>query len=253
MSKLSITQHYSSDKKGFITRLYNDMSMVNNNISLREVGFVDPLEFKIITELAVQFSDLIVHSNGGYEGAERRFVVVAHKDIYYELEPPSIYGISYAQKFNTLEHGSIMGTIYNCSIDIKHIGDILLDEDGRCEIIINEQVIDSLIAFVPHIANSRVKFDKIDMVSIISNISTEKQMSISSARLDLVVKELCKKSRSKIQDFFKQKEVKLNHSIETSNSKVVKAGDVISVRGFGRITVIDIRPTSKGKVHLTYI
>ena len=63
---------------------------------------------------------------------------------------------------------------------------------------------------------------------------------ISSLRLDLIVSELVRKSRSQAKEFIENERVFINHKNETKLTKEVKEEDLITVRGKGRFRISKI-------------
>ena len=77
--------------------------------------------------------------------------------------------------------------------------------------------------------------------------SVQKTEIIASLRIDAVLAGLSKNSRGQIKKAIKNKLVKINwHGTEDSNI-MVKVGDVLSLRHFGRSKIMDISATRKGK------
>lgn len=60
-------------------------------------------------------------------------------------------------------------------------------------------------------------------------------------------------SRSKMTDMIKGGDVRVNWRPASKTSQDVKAGDVISVRGKGRLTVQSVNPTKKDRFAVTML
>ena len=72
---------------------------------------------------------------------------------------------------------------------------------------------------------------------------------IPPMRIDSIVSELIRTSRSKAIDIIKEERVFVNHELITKGSKEVKENDIITIRGKGRFKVVGIlNSTKKGNL-----
>lgn len=70
-------------------------------------------------------------------------------------------------------------------------------------------------------------------------------ISVSSPRLDSVVAKLYQLSRTQSLELFIQQKVFLNGKMMENNSGLIKPGDVLSVRGFGKSKMDQMSGTTK--------
>ena len=73
------------------------------------------------------------------------------------------------------------------------------------------------------------------------------EIHVSSNRLDSVVSEIARTSRSKAEELIKNERVSINCKYEYKSSKQVNVGDVIIVRGSGKYILSDIQQNPKSK------
>ena len=67
-------------------------------------------------------------------------------------------------------------------------------------------------------------------------------------RLDNIIAELAKTSRAKAEEIIRQERVSLNYEIVTKDSKLVKIGDKLTIRGKGKFEIKEqIGSTKKEK------
>ena len=66
-----------------------------------------------------------------------------------------------------------------------------------------------------------------------------------SLRLDNIVSDLARTSRSKASEIISQERVFINGQNETKNSKQIKLNDVITIRGKGRFVVKEFAGTTR--------
>ena len=66
-----------------------------------------------------------------------------------------------------------------------------------------------------------------------------------SLRLDNIVSDLARTSRSKASEIIAQERVFVNGQNETKQSKQIKQGDVITIRGKGRFVIKEFTGTTR--------
>lgn len=97
---------------------------------------------------------------------------------------------------------------------------------------------------------TRFENSKIEIVEIENlrkpNIQKEEiKIILASLRLDNIVSDLARTSRSKAVEIIKQERVFVNGQNETKVSKQVKINDVITIRGKGRFIIKEITGTTR--------
>ena len=105
------------------------------------------------------------------------------------------------------------------------------------------------------IKGATVKLDSIpfkDMIQSKENWNIH-HSTVSALRLDVVLKEMIRKSRSIAKQLIEKKRVKVNHTLIDSPDFQLQNNDLLSIQGSGRARIIDIGgKTKKEKVHITY-
>lgn len=72
----------------------------------------------------------------------------------------------------------------------------------------------------------------------------------SSMRLDAVLAALSNKSRSQVKEALEAGEVRLNWHEEMKGESLLKVGDMLSLRRFGRVKLLSAQPSKKGRLRL---
>ena len=67
----------------------------------------------------------------------------------------------------------------------------------------------------------------------------------SSLRLDNIIADLAKTSRSKAIDILEQERVWVNYEVESKATKLIKEKDIITIRGKGKFIVDEIAGSTK--------
>ena len=93
--------------------------------------FLDPGERDILKKLAG--NEVCLQSFGGYSNAEKKRVFIAEdwdtiSPVLYQI---SLFEIEYPQKFVSLTHSDVLGSLANAGIETSTFGDIITDGNGR--------------------------------------------------------------------------------------------------------------------------
>ena len=129
----------------------------------------------------------------------------------------------------------------------EKVGDILVSEEGA-DIIVVEDFMPIIQKELPSLTRfENCKFDVIDLKDLKKKeIRMEEiKIIIPSLRLDNVVSDLARTSRSKAAQIMNQERVFVNGQNETKLSKQVKINDIITIRGKGRFVIKGIDGTTR--------
>ncbi len=175
---------------------------------------------------------------GGYEDAERCVVCFGDREYCADTADFPIVCIMISpvnQKFaDTLTHRDFLGSLMGLQIRREMLGDIVISDNCGylfCLDTIAEFIVDNL---------TQVRHTTVECKitnNIPQNVLPQPQNSeiiVSSERLDVIVAAVYKMSRSQVLPLFHTEKVFVNGVVKTSPSQVIKQGDKISVRGYGR-------------------
>ena len=191
---------------------------------------------------------------GGYEGAERRMIRFGNEDElgYMQDFPISILSIQpVMSKFaDDLNHRDFLGALMNLGIKREMLGDILVTGKEAC-VFCKDSLSDFIIENLNKVKHTSVKVNITDELgNIFLPEKKEKIIQVSSTRIDAVAAKVFNLSRQGILELFPAGYVHLNGIICTENAKVLKAGDVVSARGYGRFDFSEgLGLSKKGKLN----
>ncbi len=250
MSQLyKLLQHYNESEETFVRNVFHFFEDVDLYEYPKPVGFCDPNEIRILQELNKHFNvELLV--NGGYDLAERKYVVIAPHDYPIACDV-TVFELDYNRKFNKLEHKHVMGTLYNMGINERLIGDIIVSDEGRVQIVVDTSLEDNLPLLQQKYGNTPVKYKIEQEVTIESKQPKNAIRSAKTTRLDSICKAITLSSRSSMSKEIKKGNVYINHQQNKNQITQVNPGDLISIRGYGRAEIIDIIPVN-GKFNIKY-
>lgn len=202
------------------------------------VVFSDFLGLSEISEFSVMRFCVPTTLWGGYEDAERCVICFGDReyiDGYSDFPIKCILIKPVNQKFaDNLSHRDFLGSLIGLGIRREVLGDIIISDNCGylfCLDTVSEYIIDNLT----QVRHTTVKCELTENIplNVIPQPET-KEIIVSSERLDVVVSAIYKMSRSQVLPLFNQEKVFINGKVESRASAIVKKGDKISVRGYGR-------------------
>lgn len=192
---------------------------------------------------------------GGYGLAERQMAVFVPENICYEYTYPfqALFVHPLSVKFaEKLSHRDYLGSIMNLGLERSKFGDIIVNGDSAIVFVCDEvagYVADSLTC-VRHTSVACEKKEIAD-ISYVPEFS-EIKGTVPSVRLDTVLSVAFPLSRSKLSAYIETGKVFVNGKLITSNGYRLEPGNLISVRGMGRICYRGIlSETKKGRYYIS--
>lgn len=245
----SFYPHFEQEERPTIDKfvgLFNQLIFKNEPIL---TDFLDPGKREILKTIVG--NDAIIQEYGGYKIAEKKRMYLSLDWENLQIQDYQIVPIEieYPAKFAKLSHGSILGTLANSGVETETFGDIITDGNGKWQFFVKEELKDFFLEQIDRIGRTRVKLRPISLKEVIvpEDTSIEKAEIIASLRVDSVLAGISKQSRTQIKKEIENKQAKLNwHDIQDSNI-IVKENDILSLRHFGRVKIMDITSTKKGK------
>ena len=210
-------------------------------------NFLTPVEVNEVISVVRKYSFCLT---GGFEEAERRIIIIGtDRDRISDF-----CEVIRVEAFNecSLLHRDVLGSILGLGIKREMIGDII--ENGKfCDIIIKNEMKEYILNNLTKIGREKVSTRTVPFSELASGNKRriEKILSVASLRLDAVVSAGFGVSREKSAGLINLEKVLVNFLPCKNVSKSVCVGDLISVRGFGRIKILDILgETKKGRIRI---
>ncbi|WP_303968101.1 RNA-binding protein [Sporosarcina ureae] len=250
----SIFQHFRKDEQPFIEKVNSWVKEVEDTYAPKLTEFLDPRQ-RFITESIVRNSDLTLTAEGGFSDAERQRVLI-YPDYYMPTKDDfqiSIYQVNYPQKFVTMKHSQLLGSLMSIGIERSRFGDIQLMEEA-VQFAVAQEVSEYIHVNFTQVGKVKVSVEPVlnaeDFIDI-KEEWTEELYIISSLRLDTVVAALTNSARAKASSLIKGEKVKVNWAMIDQQAFEIEEYDVISIRGYGRFRIMSIEGrTKKDKIRV---
>ena len=218
-------------------------------------GFLSLHEQQLIDEIRRETGSVCVTLNGGNEGCERVMARFGNpEELGYEEEFP-ICCVSVKpliEKFaDNLTHRDFLGAVMNLGIERSTIGDIFV-KGKSAYIFCQRKMAEYLVDELDKVKHTNVKCQIVeDVKDLPVSEPVPMEVLVSSCRVDGVIAKVYNISRTSSLELFRTGRVFVNGKLIENNSYVLKEGDSITARGFGKFTYVkEMYVTKKDKLRI---
>lgn len=250
-----IYEHFKPEERPFVDRAWEWVVNAGDYHEVKLSDFLDPRQSFILQTLVNRHPDAALRLDGGYNGAERQRALVApdYRDLDEEPMRMKVMSItSDDQRLASLQHGDYLGAVLGLGLKREKIGDIHVREDG-CHVIVAEEISSFLSMNLHQVHRVGVMTDIMDLDSL-KTAEAELEpldLTVASLRLDGIAGDVYRLSRSKVLVPIKAGRCRVNWRTEEDPSKMLKAGDIVALQGFGRFKVLECDGmTKKGRLRV---
>lgn len=192
---------------------------------------------------------------GGAEGCERKILRVGSEELCGYEEPFPIAcvmiapaSLRFAEK---LTHRDYLGALMNLGIERELLGDIIVREEGAYLFCV-ERIAPYLAEGITQVRRTTVRCRMLDSVPEGELFKTERMtVQLASVRLDALIGHIYRLSRAEAQALILHGKVFADGRECGDASYSPKNGEIISVRGYGRVRYMGVDSISKkGKCNI---
>lgn len=194
---------------------------------------------------------------GGYPSAERCRLVVGRADAIEDAAPALLeehvagVRIKGVFVFDPSTHRDFLGAILKLSgLDRRVVGDIVVTGDSGACVFAAPTAADVIAASLDRVRTVRVTATRVPAADLAASLPPPKLVPVrsteASLRLDAIASAGFRVARSKAADAVRSGDIRLNWR-EAKPSALVAAGDVISMAGKGRVEVVAVSETKRGR------
>lgn len=238
----------------FAAKILDCIDQVQKYYEPRYTDFMDPSQITKAKKIIKQFDDINCLVTCGIEDCERNIIAfypsyMSDKDI--DL-PIHILSVECKSKFDSISHRDILGALMNLGIKREKIGDIIIS-DNNYYIIVYSDISYYIALNLTKIKHTPTSVNYTEFKDIVRKQDNFKVIasSIASLRLDCILGCGFGESRSSISKEIVKGSVKVNYEVVTDLSRSVFEGDIISVKGKGRIILESVGGiTKKGRINI---
>jgi photosystem II S4 domain protein len=219
--------------------------------------FLSPPELAEIQERFARLTEINVVVWGGYPQAERQRVGMARSELALEASQIELVALEIAGNFlfDTATHRDFLGAMLATGIVREKTGDVLVLGERGAQVLVVPEIAEFLEMNLTQVRSVGVKTRRIELSELKVRQPQRKEIATveASMRLDAIASAGFGMSRSKMTDFISGGDVRVNWKEISQSSYTVKSGDLIALRGKGRLEVGEVAVTKKQRYRIQLI
>lgn len=216
--------------------------------------FLSPPELVEVQRMFSRLTDVQLQPWGGYPQAERQRVALARAELPLDTSQVAVTPLEIAGNFlfDPATHRDFLGAILGTGIVREKVGDILVSGEQGAQVIVTPEMADFLEMNLKQVRSVPVKTQRIALEELKVREPKKKEMTTveASMRLDAVASAGFGLSRSKMTDLISTGDVRVNWKEITQSSHTLKTGDLVAIRGKGRLEIGEVAITKKDRYRI---
>jgi len=213
--------------------------------------FLSPPELADVQQMFARLTEVSILPWGGYPQAERQRVAIARSDLPLDESQVAIAALSISGNFlfDPASHRDFLGAILGTGIVREKVGDLVVLGERGAQAIVVPDLVEFLEMHLTQVRSVPVKTTPIALADLKIREPKKKELTTveASLRLDAVASAGFGMSRSKMVDLINAGDVRVNWKEITQASHALKSGDLVAIRGKGRLEVGEVAITKKDR------
>lgn len=250
LDREAILRHLRDEREREVGRRLVDLAETAlRDGEAKATDFLDPMEQEVCAGVLGSIPGVAYRAYGGYAKAERRRVLIFPEYLLTELlvEPVVAIEVSFpAAAPPELSHRDYLGALIGLGLKREKIGDVLVTARG-CQAVVANEVAEYIFSQPFRVGRHEARLEEIDpeRLEVEPERVKEIRTTVASLRLDAVASAGFGTSRTRMAREIKAERVKVNWRPVRDPAAAVAQGDVLSIRGRGRVVVEEVSGTTK--------
>jgi photosystem II S4 domain protein len=249
LPKLELLKGFENQE--ILTHLLDQADQAIKTWEVVLTDFLSPPELMEAEQLLARLTEVQILSGGGYPQAERQRLGIARRELPLEPDQVEVTALEIVGNFlfDPAKHGDFLGAILGTGLVRPKIGDVIVLGERGAQAIAVPDVAEFLEFHLTQVRTVPVKTRRIPLSELKIRQPQSKELTTveASLRLDAIASAGFGMSRSKMADLITGGDVRVNWKEITQASHALKSGDLISIRGKGRLTVGEVQVTKKDR------
>ncbi len=213
--------------------------------------FLSPPELAEVREAFSRLTEVHLIAWGGYPQAERQRLAIARAELPLDTDSVALTALEIAGNFlfDPATHRDFLGALLGTGIVREKVGDILVLGERGAQAIVVPEIAEFLAMNLTQVRSVPVKTRRIELSELKIREPKKKELTTveASMRLDAIASAGFGMSRNKMAEMISAGDVRVNWKEITSASHPMKSGDLIAIRGKGRVEVGEVAVTKKDR------
>lgn len=232
-----------------LTRVIDQAEQAIRTWDIVQTDFLSPPELAEVQTIFQRLTEIEVLAWGGYPQAERQRVAIARSELPLDQSQVGVVALEIVGNFlfDTATHRDFLGSMLGTGIVRDRVGDILVNGERGAQAIVVPELVDFLEMNLTQVRSVPVKTRSIPFEQLKVREPKKKEMTTveASMRLDAIASAGFGMARGKMADLITAGEVRVNWKTVKQSSYALKTGDLVAIRGKGRLSVGDVAVTKK--------
>lgn len=255
MERKDLLNNYKrQEDKMLLAQVLDKIEKMGKTQKIESTDFLDMYQVSLVETFLKKINFENYKLYGGFDDAERKILIV-YPEKYTEEMLSKNYGkllkivrveLGEEEK-GKYAHRNYLGGIVKLGLKREKVGDILVFEDGADILTLSDfaEILKTELGSLTRFQNSKIQVEDLNKIRTLELKVEEVKIIVPSLRLDNIVSDLARTSRSKATEIINQERVFVNGQNETKQSKQIKQGDVITIRGKGRFVIKEFTGTTR--------
>lgn len=237
------------ENREVISRVIDQANQALRTWEIVLTDFLSPPELFESQQIFSSLTDITLVAGGGYPQAERQRLAIARSELPLDQSHIELAALSIAGNFlfDTATHRDFLGSLLGTGLVREKVGDIIVLGDRGAQAIVVPGLVEFLTLNLVQVRSVPVTTTLLDWGELKVRPPKTKEITTveASLRLDAIASAGFGMSRSKMVALVNGGNVRVNWKTITQASHSLKAGDLVAIRGKGRLEVGDIHITKK--------
>ncbi|MGI0485305.1 photosystem II S4 domain protein [Pantanalinema rosaneae CENA516] len=213
--------------------------------------FLSPPELKEVQQGFSRLTEVQLVAWGGYPQAERQRLAIARSELPLDSSQVDLAAVEVAGNFlfDPASHRDFLGALLGTGIVREKVGDIIVLGERGAQAIVVPEMVEFLELNLAQVRSVPVKTQRIELTELKLREPKKKELTTveASMRLDAIASAGFSISRSKMVELISAGDVRVNWKEITSSSHALKPGDLVAIRGKGRLEIGEVAVTKKDR------
>ena len=255
MDKSNLLNSYKRQEDKFLlAQVLDKIEQMGKSQKIENTDFLDMYQVSLVEAFLKKIGFQNYKLYGGFEEAERKILIVYPEKYTEDMLSKNFNKLLSIVRVELGEeekgkyaHRNYLGGIVKLGLKREKVGDILVFDDGADIITLPEfaEILKSELSSLTRFQNSKIQVMELGQIRKLELKLEEVKIIVPSLRLDNIVSDLARTSRSKATEIIEQERVFVNGQSEIKQSKQIKQGDVITIRGKGRFIIKEFTGTTR--------
>jgi photosystem II S4 domain protein len=237
------------ENKAVLTHILDQAEQAIRTWESVTTDFLSPPELFEAQGLFKRLTEVHHLATGGYPQAERQRMMITRSELPLEGQgvPLALLDVAGNFLFDTATHRDFLGALLGTGIVREKVGDIIVLGERGAQIIVVPELVEFLGMSLTQVRSVPVKTRQVEFSELRVREPKKKEMTTveASLRLDALASAGFGMSRSKMADMISAGDVRVNWKTITQASHNLKSGDLVAIRGKGRLEIGEVAITKK--------